>query len=214
MSSTKTKLIEAATQTVCESGVAAASARSIAARARVNQALIFYHFGTVSELLEAASRHAVEQSVTYYRDRFATATSLPELLTIGRDLHERERATGNVALMAQLMSGAQQDAVLARAASYAMSVWTTEIEAVLARVLRDSPLAEVASIAGLARAISAGFIGLQLYEGVDADGAGRALDSLESLGIVAEIVNDLGPIARRALRSKVRNRRPRPPSTQ
>ena len=42
-----------------------------------------------------------------------------------------------------------------------------------AALLAGSPLAEVADPAGLARAISAGFIGLELYEGVDPAGAGR-----------------------------------------
>lgn len=205
MSSTRTKLVAAAAQTVRESGVAAASARAIAARAQVNQALVFYHFGTVSELLEAACRQAVDDSAAYYRDQFSTVTSLTGLLAIGRELHERERSAGNVAMMAQFMSGVQHDPVLARAAKYAMCCWTAEIEEVLGRVLLDSPLAEIADVPGLARALGAGFIGLELYEGVDAEGMASALESLDRLALVVEVVNDLGPIARRALRSKLRS---------
>jgi AcrR family transcriptional regulator len=212
MSGTRAKLVAAAAQTVRESGVAAASARAIAARAQVNQALIFYHFGTVSELLEAACRQAVDDSATYYRDQFSTVTSLTGLLAVGRELHERERAAGNVAMMAQFMSGAQHDPVLARAANYAMARWTAEIEAVVGRVLQDSPLAEIADVAGLARALGAGFIGLELYEGVDAEGMARALESLDQLALVVEVVNDLGPVARRALRSKLRSRQPPTPN--
>jgi AcrR family transcriptional regulator len=206
---TRAKLLEAAAQAMRENGVASASARSIAARAQVNQALVFYHFRTVSELLEAACRHAVDDSADYYRQQLATVTSLTGLLAIGRELHERERAAGNVAMMAQLMSGAQQDPVLARAARYAMSRWNSEIESVVGRVLKGSPLAEVVDVAGLARAISAGFIGLELYEGVDADGAATALASLEDLGLLVDVMNDLGPVARRALRSRMRNGRRR-----
>lgn len=98
MNATRAKLLAAAADTVREQGAAAASARVIAARAEVNQALIFYHFGTVS----------------------------------------------------------------------------------------------------------ASFIGLQLYDGIDADGAAHALDSLERLAVLVEVVNDLGPIARRALRTKLK----------
>ena len=207
MRSTQAKLVAAA-QTVRESGIAAASARAIATRAEVNQALVFYHFGTVSELLEAACRQAVDDSAAYYRDQLSTVTSLTGLLAIGRELHERERSSGNVALMAQFMSGAQHDPVLARAANYAMSRWTTEIEEVVGRVLQDTPLAEMADVPGLSRALSAGFIGLELYEGVDAEGMTRALESLDQLALVVEVVNDLGPIARRALRAKLRKRQP------
>lgn len=207
MSGTRVKLLEAAAQTVCEDGVAAASARTIAARAQVNQALVFYHFGTVSELLEAASRRRVDDSVAFYRERFAGVRTLSELLALGQDLNERERDTGNVALMAQLMSGGQHDPVLARAARYAMATWTAEVEAVVARVLAGSPLADVTNLAGLARAITAGFIGLELVEGVDPDAAASALDALERLGVLVEVVNDLGPVGRRAMRAKMRGRR-------
>jgi AcrR family transcriptional regulator len=201
---TRAKLLTAAAQSLREDGMAGLSARGIAGRAGVNQALVFYHFGTVGELVDAACRQAVDDSADFYRGQFATVSSLSELLTVGRELHARERATGNVAMMAQLMSGAQRDEVLSGAARYAMKRWNLEIETVVRRVLRGSPLATVADPAGVARAISAGFIGLELYEGVDADGAALALDSLEQLGLLVDVMNDLGPVARRALRAKVR----------
>jgi AcrR family transcriptional regulator len=212
MSDTRTRLLTAAADTLREDGVAGASARTIAGRAGVNQALVFYHFGTVSELLDAACRRAVDDAAGHYRERFAQVTSLPGLLRLGRELHERERAAGNVAMMAQLMSGAGKDPLLAGAARYAMSVWTAEIESVVHRVLKDSPLAEIADSAGLSGAVSASFIGLELYEGIDAQGAAHALDSLEQLGVLVEVVNDLGPIARRALRSKLKSLRPTTPA--
>lgn len=214
MNATRAKLLAAAADTVREQGAAAASARVIAARAGVNQALIFYHFGTVSDLLEAACCHAVDEAAGHYREQFARVTSLSGLLAIGRELHERERAIGNVAMMAQLMSGAGGDPALARAARYAMSVWAAEIEQVVDRVLRDSPLVEITDTAGIARAVSASFIGLQLYDGVDAAGAALALDSLERLAVLVEVVDDLGPIARRALRSKLKGRRGGTPAAQ
>jgi len=207
MSDTRAKLLDAAARTVSTDGLAAASARAIAARAQVNQALVFYHFGTVAELVEAASRQRVADSVEHYRERFGAITTLSELLALGRELHERERAAGNVALMAQLMSGGQHDPVLARAARHAMDCWTAEVQAVLTRVLASSPLADVLDLAGLARAITAGFIGLELLEGVDPAGATAALAALERLGLLVEVVNDLGAVGRRALRAKLRNRR-------
>ena len=58
MEDTRSRLIQAALLTVRQDGLAAASARTIAARAQVNQALIFYHFTTVTQLIEAASAAA------------------------------------------------------------------------------------------------------------------------------------------------------------
>ena len=54
MADTRDALIEAAIAVLRESGFASASARRIAQRAGCNQALVFYHFGTVNDLLVAA----------------------------------------------------------------------------------------------------------------------------------------------------------------
>jgi AcrR family transcriptional regulator len=199
-------LLVAAAQSLREDGMAGLSARAIAARAEVNQALIFYHFGTVGQLVDAACRQAVDESAEFYREQFLSVSSLTELLALGRELHARERAIGNVAMMAQLMSGAQADPALADAARYAMSRWNLEIETVVRRVLHGNPLADITDPAGIARAISAGFIGLELYDGIDAEGADLALGSLEQLGLLVDVMDDLGPIARRALRAKVRRK--------
>jgi AcrR family transcriptional regulator len=202
---TKDKLLAAAAESLREDGIAGLSARNIANRADINQALIFYHFGTVAALIEAACRQAVDDSAAFYREQFEAVSSLNELLALGRRLHERERATGGVAMMAQLMSGAQTDPSLMSAAKYAMARWNQDIEAVVRRVLRENPLSELTDPAGLARAISAGFIGLELYEGVDPAGAEQALAALEALGGLLEIADTLGPVLRRAVRAKIKN---------
>jgi len=84
-------------------------------------------------------------------------------------------------------------------------LWTAEIEATLVRLLKGSPIAAVASAEGLARGIAASFIGIELFEGVDPDGAESAIASLEMLGVLVEVVEDLGPVARRALRARLRH---------
>jgi AcrR family transcriptional regulator len=206
VTATKDRLLSAAAETLRDDGISGLSARTIAARADVNQALIFYHYGTVSALVAAATRAAVDERVDLYRDAFAAVGSLRELLRLGRTLHEREREAGNVRMMAQLMAGAQQDPVLAEAARYAMRVWSAEVESVLRRVLAPSPLALIADPRGLAKAVSASFIGIQLFDGVDPASAADGLDALEQLGVLVDVVDELGPVARRALRAKMRRR--------
>ena len=203
---TRTALLDGAVQALRRDGIAGLSARRLADRAGVNQALIFYHFGGVADLVDAACRRSAEAAVETYRARFAQARTFGDLLQVGRELHETERGAGNVALMAQLLAGAQQDPVLAATARHCLALWTAEIEPVVRRVVAGTAIAGAVDPAGLARAVSAGFLGLELYEGVDAAGAGQALDTLERLGVLVEVVDDLGPVGRRALQSRLRRR--------
>ncbi len=201
---TRDRLLAAAAEALARDGLSGVSARAIACRAGVNQALVFYHFGSVSDLLEAAVRRSVDLAVASYRDRFADVGSLGELLALGRDLHRMERRRGNVAQMAQVMSGAQRDPILAKAGRYAMQRWTSEIEAVLARLLPGSVVEGLVDPRGRARAVAGGFIGLELYAGVDRAGAESALDTLDAMGAVLAALDDLGPMASRAVHGRVR----------
>ena len=151
---TKTKLLEGALRVLTDQGIAKTSARTIAAEAGVNQALVFYHFGSVDELL----------------------------------------------------AGAQTHTTLGPATAAGLQLWIDEIEKVLTRVLAQTPFGEFADPRGLARAVAASFVGIELYEGVDETGAHAALDALQQLGSLIAALEDLGPVAQRAVRLHLRRR--------
>jgi AcrR family transcriptional regulator len=201
---TRQRLIDGTIETIRTPGLTGASARTIAAAAGVNQALVFYHFGSVHDLLKVACLAATEARVAPFVERLDGVADLRELLALGRRPHAEERAEGNVMVLAQMLAGAQSEPALAEATRDALQLWITPVEQALARLLTDSPIAEVIDTAGLARAVCAGFVGLELYEGVSPDGARAALDTLDQLGVLLEVVDDLGPVARRALRAKLR----------
>ncbi|KAB8186354.1 TetR family transcriptional regulator [Microbispora catharanthi] len=204
MGDTRTRLLEGALETLRTQGIAGASARAIASAAGVNQALVFYHFGSVDDLLAAALRHGSEQRVAVYRARFAAVNSLKELLDLGRSLHAEEREAGSLAVLAQMLAGSQMDDKLAPATAAGLGMWVAEVEDVLHRVLAGTPLTEFVDVAGLARATAAAFVGLELYEGVDKDGAERAFDSLEQLAGLVAVLEDMGPLVRRTVRARLR----------
>lgn len=204
---TREKLLAGALDCLAEHGIAGTSARTVAAAAGVNQALVFYHFGSVDELLAAACRYGAERRVERYRERLAQVGTLGELLALGRELHAEERADGNVAVLAQLLAGAQSEPRLAPATAAGLGLWVEEIEQVLGRVLAPSPLAEFVDVAGLARAVAASFVGLELYEGVDPESSGRALAALEGLASLAAVLDEQGPLVRRVLRAGLRRSR-------
>ncbi|MFF4369769.1 TetR/AcrR family transcriptional regulator [Streptomyces sp. NPDC001594] len=201
---TKQKLLEGALRTLVEQGVAKTSARNIAATAGVAQGLVFYHFGSVDELLGEACRYGAAQRVARYRERLAALGSLAELLEFARAMHAEERAGGYVAVLGQLLAAAQSSPALAAATADGLGLWIAELEAVLTRLLAATPLAGFADPAGLARATAASFVGMELYEGVDPDGAGRALDALEQLAALASVLEGLGPLGHRAVRHGLR----------
>src|ERR1700712_394065 len=204
MADTKAALLEATLRTLRDRGIAGTSARVIAAEAGVNQALIFYHFGSVDTLVDQACRDGAASRVRFYRERFAQVHSLRELLGLGRELHRQEQEAGNVAVLAQVLAGAQKDPVVAAAGRYAMDLWVTEIEHTMQRLLAARPVREAVDVPGLSRAVAAAFVGIELYEGVDPAGAGSALAAIEQLSVLLEVVEDLGPVARRALRSRMK----------
>jgi AcrR family transcriptional regulator len=201
---TRERLLAGAIATLRDKGIAGASARSIAVAAGVNQALVFYHFGSVDELIIAACQSATQTRVALYSDQFAEVTSLRELLTVGRSLHEVERAAGNTQVLAQVLAAAQQNATFAEAARQALNLWINEIEQTLTRILNDSPIKAALDIPGLARALAAAFVGLELYEAADPESSQHALDALAQVAVLTEVLDDLGPVARRALRNRLR----------
>ncbi|MCX5384480.1 TetR/AcrR family transcriptional regulator [Streptomyces sp. NBC_00083] len=201
---TRLKLLEGALTTLIDQGIGKTSARSIATTAGVNQALIFYHFGSVDELIAAACAHGAEQRVSRYRERFAALDSLPELLAFAREMQAEERAAGHVAVLGQLLAAGQTAPALAAATSAGLALWIEELETVLTRLLSATPLAAFADPAGLARAAAASFVGIGLYEGVDPEGAGRALDSLGQLAVLAQALEGLGPLSQRAVAHTLR----------
>jgi len=201
---TRRKLMAGAVETLQARGIAGTSARAIAAASGVNQALIFYHFGSVEDLIDVACREATAERVALYRPRLAMAGSLRELLQVGREIRETERGSGGSIALAQVLAGAQQDARLAATARESLAMWITEVEAALGRLTSGSPIADIADPAGLAQGVAAAFIGIVLYGGANPEGASSALDTLERLAVLAEVIDDIGPLARRAVRARVR----------
>ncbi|MFI6850416.1 TetR/AcrR family transcriptional regulator [Kitasatospora sp. NBC_00085] len=204
MSDTRERLMEAAISALKRQGISGVSARTIAAEIGVNQALVFYHFKTVEGLLAAAALRETGLRLDRYRPHFEAAGSLRELLSIGQNLDEEERAAGNVALLGQFLAGATGHPQLTEATADALRMWTDELQRVLERLYAGHPLAEFLDLPGLARAVAAAFVGLELYEGVDPQGAAGAFAALDRLGVLVEVVDSLGPVVSLAVRAKVR----------
>lgn len=67
-STTRTALLEAATRLMLDEGYAAVTTRKVAAKAGVNQALVYYHFRTMDELFLAVFRRGAEATLRRLED--------------------------------------------------------------------------------------------------------------------------------------------------
>ncbi len=203
-SDTRARLIEGAIATLRSHGIAGVSARTIAKTAGVNQALVFYHFGSVNDLISQACRENTTARVDRYRSQFAGVESLNELLSLGRLVHDTERRAGNVTVLAQVLAGAQQDEHLAAAARDALGIWIQELRTVVDRVIDKSVLSGLVDTASMTQALAASFIGMELYDGIS-DGSNDLFGALEPLAAIADMADDLGTISKKAVRSRVRH---------
>src|SRR3984957_11235871 len=109
LTGTKAKIAEAALQTLKSKGFAGASAREIARSGGFNQALIFYHFGSVQKLLLAALDVVSERRLEAYRETFERARTLPELAGRAREIYAEDLENGYVTVLGEMVAGGVSD---------------------------------------------------------------------------------------------------------
>lgn len=164
---TRQRIIDAAIATLRTEGMNGASARAIARHGGFNQALIFYHFGSVDGLLMAAAAREGERRAVRYEERFAAVRSLPEIVTVARQAHEEEQRDGSVMVLAQLLAGAASSPGLRHGIRDGVLVWMRLVEDAIARVLAGSSVSVLMPASDLAFAVSSMFVGIELMTGLE-----------------------------------------------
>jgi AcrR family transcriptional regulator len=186
---TRTRILDAALAALRADGIAGVSARSIARHGDFNQALIFYHFGSVEGLLVAVARSESERRSALYADALREVGSLSELVAVARRLHDEEFQAGTVAALTQMLAGAVGSEDLSRGIREALDPWTSLVGETIARLLGDTPYAELLPAADLTAAVAALFLGIELLTGIDPDAAGGSL--FGTMEAVAAVVDGL-----------------------
>jgi AcrR family transcriptional regulator len=186
---TRTRILDAALAALRADGIAGVSARSIARHGGLNQALIFYHFGSVEGLLVAVARSESERRSALYAEALREVTSLSELVAVARRLHDEEFQAGTVAALTQMLAGAVGSEDLSRGIREALDPWTSLVRETIARLLGDTPYAELLPAADLTAAVAALFLGIELLAGIDPDAAGDSL--FGTMEAVAAVVDGL-----------------------
>jgi AcrR family transcriptional regulator len=200
---TRRRLVDATMETIRQQGVAKLSARTIAATGGVNQALVFYHFGTVDGLVAEACQVLTAERVDRHRPALEAVTTWSGLVDVAEQVRADEREEGNVAVLGQVLAASHGNPGLAEAAGRAIGLWTGAVRPTLDRLLASSPVGELFDADVLTDLAASAFVGIELMEPTRNRSAPHD-DPLARLRPVAELLDGLGPIARRAVRSVLR----------
>jgi AcrR family transcriptional regulator len=168
---TKHQIVEAALETVKRDGFTGATSRAIARARGFNQALIFYHFGTLDGLLLAALDHTSEERLERYRQAITDAESVDALLAAVARLYAEDREQGHMTVVAQMVAGSAARPELKPALVQRMEPWIALCEDAIGKGLGWLGLPELVPRRELAYAFVTFYLGVNLMTQLDEDRA-------------------------------------------
>jgi len=186
-------LVTAAIGALRECGFAGASAREIASRAGCSQALVFYHFGSVNDLLLAALDEVSSRRMAAYRGALEQAGSISALSGSARLIFREDLDAGHVRVLVEMITGAQSVPGLGEQVAQRLRPWRDLAYEAVRRTLGRSAAARLLPPAEAAHALVAGFLGLELLASLDGDRA-AALAVFDRAGHLARLLDMLAVV--------------------
>ncbi len=190
LSGTKLQIAEAALETLKAHGFAGASARAIAHVGGFNQALIFYHFGSVQNALLAALDLISERRLADYGPAFERARTPSELARLARAIYDEDLERGHITALGEMVSGGVSDPLLGAEVAARIEPWIAMVQVKLEQLIASSPIGSLVSSRDLAFAIVSLVFGVDMLSHLQGDRA-RAeslLDAATHLAAVLEAV--------------------------
>jgi AcrR family transcriptional regulator len=166
---TRRALVDATVDILRNEGFAAATARTIAARAGCNQGLVFYHFGSVVNLLLAALDEVSRERRTRYEAALAGIRNPSELVDLAARVFTEDLDTGDAALLVEMIAGSVSTPGLGAEIMARVEPWTDFAATALDKVLGDFSQSGIVSPAEIAHAVVALYLGLELLSHLDGD---------------------------------------------
>jgi AcrR family transcriptional regulator len=166
---TKLQILEAALETLKNDGFTGATSRAIARAGGFNQALIFYHFGTLDGLLLAALDQTSEERLERYRQAIADAETVDMLLAAVARLYAEDRERGHMTVVAQMVAGSAARPELKPALVERMEPWIALCEDAIGKGFGWLGLPELVPRRELAYAFVTFYLGVNLMTQLDED---------------------------------------------
>jgi AcrR family transcriptional regulator len=170
-SDSRQALVEAAIETLRVDGFARASARSISGRAGCNQGLVFYYFGSVSNLLlaalDAVSAHRLER----YTAAVTTASSPQELVDVAATIFGEDLDAGYAKVLVEMIAGASSTPGLGPEVLARIAPWTAFAAQAVHGIVGESGLGAIVPAEEAAYGVVALYLGLEMLSHLDGDRA-------------------------------------------
>jgi AcrR family transcriptional regulator len=166
---TKRQILDAALEALRTEGFAGSTSRAIARIGGFNQALIFYHFGSLDSLLLAALDASSEARLARYRQGLEQATSIAELLQLAADIYREDRKSGHTTVVAQMVAGSLARPELAPKLVERMEPWVAFCQDAISKTFARSPAAQLLPARDLAYALVTFYLGVNLVTHLDED---------------------------------------------
>jgi len=192
LAGTKLQIAEAALETLKANGFAGSSARAIAHTGGFNQALLFYHFGSVQNALLAALDLISERRLADYGPAFEEARTASELGQLARAIYDEDLERGYITALGEMVSGGVSDPLLGAEVAARIEPWIAMVERKLEELLASSPLRALASPKDLAFGIVSLYFGVDMLSHMQRDRA-RAESLLDLATRLAALVETFLP---------------------
>lgn len=167
MTGTKERLVEAALATIKEEGYGGTTARAIAGRAGMNQALIYYHFGDIKNLLLAALDETSAKRMASYEDLLARTETIEDLVQLARDIYREDLAAGHVTVLSELIAGSLQHKDMGPEVLKRLRPWIDFAARSIEKVTKDTALETLIPARDVAVGIVAFYLGVDLLHQLD-----------------------------------------------
>jgi AcrR family transcriptional regulator len=168
-SATRDRILDAAFDTLRRDGFARTSARTIARTGDFNQALIFYYFGSVNDVLLAALDRVGVTRMERYHEALTDASGLVELCTRARELYLEDIECGHSTVLAELFAASSGNAALREQMLSRMQPWLDFTQNLIGRFLQGSALGSLVDARTAAGAVLAMYVGVDLLLHLDGD---------------------------------------------
>jgi len=163
---TKDKIIDATLKVIVDQGLIGISARNIAKVGDFNQALIFYHFDSINNLLLTSVQRASKARFDRYRTELESVSSLVELAKLSNKVRAKKSEPDSAAL-AILAAGWSTNSELPEKLKEALKPWDDAVKNIVERIIEGTSISAIMPSDQIAQMISALFLGLEMNSRLD-----------------------------------------------